>query len=149
MKDQGGLQHPVPMSGCPVGGDKSERVEASSCPVQSSQSRDSSERTYLQYWTSWFVRPSGTNAEKEPSPGKYNPLTNEINYGHERQPHQSVALSTTRAVSTIPKGDLNPHHQIASMDQWVYPSEQQYYNAMKVSTFHSYYCTPVLTSKCF
>lgn len=30
------------------------------------------------------------------------------------------------------QGDFTPKHQPAEADKWVYPSEQQYYNAMKV-----------------
>lgn len=51
--------------------------------------------------------------------------------GQERQPGQKVNLSTTRAVSHIDKCDITPHHQVQGVDRWVYPSEQQYYNAMK------------------
>lgn len=45
-------------------------------------------------------------------------------------------LSQQRVSSTIPKGDYTPEHQQVTDDQtksplWVYPSEQQYYNAMK------------------
>ena len=40
-------------------------------------------------------------------------------------------MSQVRAVSTIPRGDFKPQHQPQQeVDNWVYPSEQQYYNAM-------------------
>ena len=119
------------MSGCPVKGVDGDSGKAISCPIQSKSSSNPAERTYVQYWTSWFMPPAPITATS-PTQDKYNPLINDINFGQERQPQQTIALSTTRAVSSIPKGDINPHHQIASMDQWVYPSEQQYYNAMKV-----------------
>jgi cytochrome c heme-lyase len=61
----------------------------------------------------------------------YNPLVNDEIFGQDRQMDQKATLSTRRSVSTIPKGDFSPHHQIASLDTWVYPSEQQYYNAMR------------------
>ena len=64
--------------------------------------------------------------------GRHNSLVNDEVFDQNKQPNQSVSLSTTRSVSTIPKSkDFNPHHQISSIDNWVYPSEQQYFNAMK------------------
>jgi len=46
-------------------------------------------------------------------------------------PGQRIPLSTSRAVSTIPKGDFKPSHQLEGTDTWTYPSPQQFYNAMK------------------
>jgi cytochrome c heme-lyase len=51
-------------------------------------------------------------------------------------PGQRLPLSTHRAESTIPRGeaDETPHHQLianTSTSRWVYPSEQQVFNAMK------------------
>ena len=64
-------------------------------------------------------------------PGTYNPATGDLRFGQERQPNQVVDLSTERIVSSIPKSDLTPAHQPNGLDRWVYPSEQQYFNAMK------------------
>lgn len=62
----------------------------------------------------------------------YNPLVGDEVFNQDKQPNQNVLLSTTRAVSTIPKSkDFSPHHQVENVDKWVYPSEQQYFNAMK------------------
>ena len=48
-------------------------------------------------------------------------------------PGQKETLATGRVKSTIPKGNFTPPHQQAVEDEetWVYPSEQQFYNAMK------------------
>ncbi|KAL7581747.1 hypothetical protein ACA910_022284 [Epithemia clementina (nom. ined.)] len=51
------------------------------------------------------------------------------------QPDQRVKLDTNRQVSSIPRGEgesSTPHHQHReSHTRWVYPSEQQLYNAMR------------------
>lgn len=59
-------------------------------------------------------------------------------YAQTPQPDQRLPLSTHRAMSTIPRGSSkegeedNPHHQAGSQSPtWVYPSEQQVFNAMK------------------
>jgi hypothetical protein len=61
----------------------------------------------------------------------YNPRANDMVFGQDRQVGQKVQLSTERAVSSIPMGDFSPAHQPKDSKQWVYPSEQQYYNAIK------------------
>jgi cytochrome c heme-lyase len=63
--------------------------------------------------------------------GSYNPAINDINFGQQKQPDQKQSLSTVRQVSSIPKSDYTPAHQPEGIERWVYPSEQQYYNAMK------------------
>ena len=63
--------------------------------------------------------------------GTFNPATGDLRFGQERQPNQVVDLSTQRIVSSIPKSDFTPAHQPNGVDRWVYPSEQQYFNAMK------------------
>lgn len=55
---------------------------------------------------------------------------------HAQTPHptQRLPLSTYRSESSIPRGqqDEVPHHQLgAKTNKWVYPSEQQVFNAMK------------------
>ncbi|CAM9687983.1 unnamed protein product [Choristocarpus tenellus] len=62
---------------------------------------------------------------------QYNPLTSELVYGQERAPGQRTKLSTVRERSTIAKGDFSPPHQPEGSTTWVYPSEQQYFNAIK------------------
>ncbi|CAN0397078.1 unnamed protein product [Pylaiella littoralis] len=45
---------------------------------------------------------------------------------------QEMPLSTSRQRSSIPKAEFNPDHQPQKeAEKWVYPSEQQYYNAIK------------------
>lgn len=49
-------------------------------------------------------------------------------------PGQDKPLQTSRVVSSIPRGDeQTPAHQTGLVDEptWVYPSEQQFFNAMK------------------
>lgn len=48
-----------------------------------------------------------------------------------------VDIATTCVMVTSLDGgfcqsDFTPKHQPENMDKWVYPSEQQYFNAMKV-----------------
>ena len=86
----------------------------------------------------------GINSSKAPSPvpnedDKKLPASLEEAAKHAQTPHpnQRLPLSTHRASSTIPRGasDKNqtPHHQLgaAESSNWVYPSEQQVFNAMK------------------
>lgn len=51
-------------------------------------------------------------------------------------PSQRVKLSTERQVSSILKSDFTPKHQPQGSEKWVYPSEQQYFNAMKAKGFN-------------
>ncbi|KAI9217266.1 cytochrome c/c1 heme-lyase [Blastocladiella britannica] len=53
-----------------------------------------------------------------------NPLNNMPELSDAPQPDQSMALPTDRVESTIPSGD-------ASSSRWVYPSPQQFYNALR------------------
>ena len=56
---------------------------------------------------------------------------------HAQTPHpdQRFQLNTERQVSSIPRGEIvekQPHHQHDDQaSNWVYPSEQQLYNAMR------------------
>jgi cytochrome c heme-lyase len=61
----------------------------------------------------------------------YNAAANDIVFDDKPQAKQTTKLETVRAVSSIPKGDFSPAHQPANAERWVYPSEQQYYNAMR------------------
>ncbi|CAN0019283.1 unnamed protein product [Ectocarpus fasciculatus] len=66
------------------------------------------------------------------SPELYNARNNEYVYGQEVAAGQEVPLSTSRQRSSIPKAEFNPDHQPQKeAEKWVYPSEQQYYNAIK------------------
>lgn len=75
--------------------------------------------------------PVDHNATPSTNSPLYNPAVNDMAFDQNRQSGQKVALSTERTVSTIPKGDFSPDHQPKDSGKWVYPSEQQYYNAMK------------------
>lgn len=56
-------------------------------------------------------------------------------YAQTPRPDQRLPLSTHRAASSIPRGSAEetPHHQTVAgaAANWVYPSEQQVFNAMK------------------
>lgn len=95
-------------SGCPVQHDKSPKE---SCPVKN-------------------LSPKTTPGNDDETSG-YNARANDLVFGQQRQKDQSVMLSTERSISTIPKGEYTPHHQPEQTEKWVYPSEQQYFNAMK------------------
>ena len=126
-------------SGCPVKG------EGSGCPVKN----DDSSLTYVGYFQSFFsassssfststttaaAAPSSTSSSSSSSSGLvgYNANANDAHFDDTRVEGQKELLSTKRAISSIPKGDFSPAHQPAEAEKWVYPSEQQYFNAMKV-----------------
>eukprot|EP01035_Chromulina_nebulosa_P020099 gene20099-26096_t len=90
------------MIGCPVkDNNNNNNIKNSECPIK-----------------------DNTNLE-------YDSSINDLKYNQNIQPNQSKPLSTVRAVSTIPKSEYSPLHQPSNIDRWVYPSEQQYYNAMR------------------
>lgn len=66
---------------------------------------------------------------------KYNDRTNDLVFDSIPEEGQKQRLAVNRVVSTIPKDDspesVAPAHQPKDTDKWVYPSEQQYYNAMR------------------
>jgi len=78
---------------------------------------------------------------------------------HSQIPHpdQSLFLSTTRMVSSIPRADElrpteNAHtsptpapHQPPTASHWVYPSEQQFYNAMRRKGYNIEDMVPPMT----
>jgi cytochrome c heme-lyase len=86
-----------------------------------------------------------TNASSCPvvNTGSCNPASIEEAAKHAETPHpdQRVPLSTYRSISSIPKpcpkqkdggdDDQSPVHQPKDSSKWVYPSEQQFFNAMK------------------
>jgi cytochrome c heme-lyase len=61
----------------------------------------------------------------------YNEKANDFHFDQSVPADQKVKLSKDRATSTIPKTEFTPHHQPDEAKKWVYPSEQQYYNAMR------------------
>ncbi|CAM9993010.1 unnamed protein product [Ectocarpus sp. 8 AP-2014] len=75
---------------------------------------------------------SSATAPAPEAPELYNARNNEYVYGQEVAAGQEVPLSTSRQRSSIPKAEFNPDHQPQKeAEKWVYPSEQQYYNAIK------------------
>jgi cytochrome c heme-lyase len=98
----------------------SKQCESGSCPVSTTDAASSSSSS-----SSTGSCPVGSTS------GAYNPLVGDYKYGQARQPGQKVPLDTHRQRSTIPKGEVTPQHQPAGHGTWVYPSEQQYFNAMK------------------
>ena len=73
---------------------------------------------------------SGSAAPSKPPSEEYNELTNDFKFSNTKQ--ADSPLSVSRQVSNIPNTvAYRPEHQPNNQDKWVYPSEQQYYNAMK------------------
>ncbi len=67
-------------------------------------------------------------------PLKYNAKASDLEFNSLPLPGQTEKLSAERITSTIPKGSETPSHQNgspANSGNWVYPSEQQYYNAIR------------------
>mmetsp|Transcript_36390 Transcript_36390/g.34414 ORF Transcript_36390/g.34414 Transcript_36390/m.34414 type:complete len:249 (-) Transcript_36390:129-875(-) len=93
---------------------------ADECPVKHDKSSTSSTAAEM-----------GCPVKDDGSTENYNPAANDLSYNQHRQPDQKLDMSTSRPVSGIPKSSFTPGHQFAGVDRWVYPSEQQYYNAMK------------------
>lgn len=66
-------------------------------------------------------------------PQKNDEKINEQNMMHKESntplPNDTAVLGTERAVSKIPKAALE--NEKSDTDTWIYPSEQQFYNAMK------------------
>mmetsp|Transcript_11223 Transcript_11223/g.20742 ORF Transcript_11223/g.20742 Transcript_11223/m.20742 type:complete len:270 (+) Transcript_11223:65-874(+) len=79
-----------------------------------------------------FLQQAGAQAETEED--DIDPRNNMPRVAEQKPwPGQSMPLSTTRQESVIPRSENKPEHQsnTASTSSWVYPSEQQFYNAMK------------------
>jgi cytochrome c heme-lyase len=75
-------------------------------------------------------------SSKECSSDSMPPASIEEAAKHAQTPHadQLLPLSTYRSTSSISRGvaETSPHHQPSGADsKWVYPSEQQVFNAMK------------------
>jgi len=124
------------MSGCPVdhgkGGDARDSSSGSGCPVKMDSSSSG--------WTGWLWGNGGGSgsqaASSSPSSSSssgngYNAPANDMAFGQSRHEGQTKALSTSREKSSIKKSDFSPEHQPDKESHWVYPSEQQYFNAMK------------------
>lgn len=122
----------------------SENSESTSkCPVKHDGSNDSS--SFVWGWlgraqsngSSVAVDSSGTLPEGCKS-STFASLEEAARHAQSPQPDQKIPLSTTRQVSSITRGtnDDLPRHQTEDSTsnqetKWVYPSEQQFYNAMR------------------
>ncbi|KAH9137202.1 hypothetical protein AeRB84_017938 [Aphanomyces euteiches] len=105
---------------CPVdhkGGAAETTANASGCPVDHSCKANDMGGCPVDHTT---LTKSGLNALNLMEPAD-----------QRADPQQKVPLSTHRVASTIPMGSYVPAHQNEGQDTWKYPSEQQYFNAMK------------------
>lgn len=107
----------------------SEEVESSSagkCPVDPKNRNSSS---------LWKLLGISSPSNEDENANIAASLEEAANHAQEPHPGQRLPLSTHRSNSTIPRGksDKNPHHQRGhdGAETWVYPSEQQVFNAMK------------------
>lgn len=129
-------------SECPVKNDEAPKG-VSACPVPGVGSGASDQGSGM---LDWLRGRSSTSARREnkekTSVGAggeviYNPDANDEAFGQGPSAGQKTSLSTMRSLSRIPKGEFTPGHQLAGSDDkgtaknWIYPSEQQYFNAMK------------------
>eukprot|EP00903_Cladosiphon_okamuranus_P010631 g10053.t1 len=129
--------------GCQVNSSEGRDAPSSSgCPVQhdsAATATNAGSRGLGSIWGYLTGGDQGDGGDGSPAapvavaaPPKYNAMNNEYVYGNEVAPGQEVPLSTSRQRSSIPKAEFNPDHQPQEeADKWVYPSEQQYYNAIK------------------
>lgn len=112
-----------------------------SCPVRHENASGS-----LAGWLAGgTTAPSTDNANDEKkvgcaSPPKYASIEEAAKHAQTPQPDQRIFLNTQRQISSIPRdtpaekptAKKSPHHQHdESETHWVYPSEQQMYNAMR------------------
>lgn len=106
----------------------------SRCPVQHGEATSDGS---VSWWSNLFSQstaPDATACTSTPSS-----LEEAARHAQTPQPDQKLALRTDRQVSSIPRGSADdpsaetPTHQAAttSAPHWVYPSEQQLYNAMR------------------
>jgi cytochrome c heme-lyase len=124
----------------------------SSCPVIArgdGQSKLSAESQSEGVWNRFFSRSndvpqsSSTDTAASACPAKgINAIPASIEeaakHSQYPSPDQKIPLSTQREISSIPRGDESdtnedtklPSHQPSKSSNWMYPSEQQFYNAM-------------------
>jgi cytochrome c heme-lyase len=120
---------------CPVGGD----VDKSSGLLGWLHKRSSSSSTSSTGTVSGAGGGTPIPSNAAGAGGAYNAPANDEAFGQERQVNQALHLSQRRSLSGIPKGEFTPAHQrigdkndeSEKSKNWIYPSEQQYFNAMK------------------
>mmetsp|Transcript_35517 Transcript_35517/g.73952 ORF Transcript_35517/g.73952 Transcript_35517/m.73952 type:complete len:309 (-) Transcript_35517:1294-2220(-) len=115
----------------------------SGCPVRhdGGSMSDGSGSSFMS-WLSLSGKPGsdkderGQEQTRGAKPPTYASIEEAAKHAQTPQPDQRIHLGTQRTVSSIPrdgKGEVkSPHHQHGdSESHWVYPSEQQMYNAMR------------------
>jgi hypothetical protein len=128
------------MSGCPVKQESVTEKSSSSCPVKATtevKADAATKGSYIGYIQSFFY-PNRDHASPSEDITGYNAAANDAQFGQQRLDGQKNPLSTKREVSTIPKGDFTPEHQPKNAEKWIYPSEQQYFTAMKVNNLYKF-----------
>jgi cytochrome c heme-lyase len=102
------------------------KSSAGQCPVDHKKAGGSS------LWNVLGISSSPAAEESNSLPAS---LEEAAKHAQTPHPNQRLPLSVHRAQSTIPRGKLdeNPHHQRGpeESNKWVYPSEQQVFNAMQ------------------
>ena len=111
------------------------------CPMNEAKSTDSSGPLNQPLWSMLWWGPQQLPAPAPPTENTTKKSSCPIasteeaaKYAQTPQPNQRVSLGTDRQVSSIPRTSVEadgPHHQHdPEANKWVYPSEQQLYNAM-------------------
>jgi cytochrome c heme-lyase len=132
-----------------------ESASNSGCPVQHTATRNdvtgATSANYFSFlWGSKMIPAASYKDSKEATTSSTCPVKREdhemgnipasleeaARHDQNPQPGQQITLQTDRQISTIPRGDseIPLAHQLStesSSDNWVYPSEQQMFNAMK------------------
>lgn len=141
------LSSPSSGGGCPVKHSPSSTSDTNTSTTEGIQSSP---------WGSWFRKQQPKQEEPKPCgssiinqgscPIQNGTIPSSIEeaakHAQTPQPDQTIPLSTHRTMSSIPKGSTTPNdasssssttpiHQPQNNTKWVYPSEQQFYNAMK------------------
>ena len=127
----------------------SDTLGSASSPVESSNSKsdESASKCPVDFetrslWGLWGKKANSKDTASQPSPAS---LEEAAKHAQTPHPDQRLPLSTHRLESTIPRSNhgSTPGHQIRtdknsnsnsnsnSNNTWVYPSEQQVFNAMK------------------
>ena len=125
------------------GQDKPEKNGEGGCPVLLNSSSSGTGISKSQPWT-WLgsITKSTAKAGEPSSPSCSASIEEAAKHAQTPQPDQRIKLDTSRQVSSIPRGERGdtvetttprvPLHQHGESEtKWVYPSEQQLYNAMK------------------
>jgi len=136
------------MNGCPVKHDQSATSEPSECPYKASETKDDGVKSNPISWFFSAIAPNAAPAapvsEKDETNTERTVVSMEETANHPQKriyPEQTIPLSDYRVTSSIPRADdvlkdeglEVPKHQDkanAEGHYWMYPSEQQFYNAM-------------------